>query len=44
MSEEDQQDETGQYEDKRYRGYVSQGHQCVAREPTDTFYRDAALT
>ena len=31
MSEEDKQDETEQYEYKRDRGSVSQGHQCRPR-------------
>jgi hypothetical protein len=42
MSNEDKQDEFGQYEYKRYREYMSKAIN-LARELRDTFYRDAAL-
>src|SRR5689334_2659128 len=42
MSEEEQADEFGQYEYKRYRQFMSEAIE-LAREITDEFYRDAAL-
>jgi hypothetical protein len=42
MSEEDKQEDFGQYEYKRYREFMSKAIN-LARELRDTFYRDAAL-